>query len=84
MLAVFDCQIAGISGDMLLSSLIDLGANRGKVIDAIMSCQNFLEGSRIINASFEEVKRSGFRATALNIKYDDKAHERKEIGRAHV
>lgn len=79
MLAVFDCQIAGISGDMLLSSLIDLGANRSKVIDAIMSCQNFLEGSRIINASFEEVKRSGFRATALKIKYDDKAHERKGV-----
>lgn len=79
MLAVFDCQIAGISGDMLLSSLIDLGANKNKVIDAIMSCQNFLEGSRIVNASFEEVRRSGFRATLLNIKYDDKAHERKGI-----
>ncbi len=79
MLAVFDCQIAGISGDMLLSSLIDLGANKTKVIDAIMSCQNFLAGSRIIDVSFEEVRRSGFRATALNIKYDDKAHERKGV-----
>ena len=79
MLAVFDCQVSGISGDMLLSSLIDLGANKNKVTDAIMSCQNFLEGSRIVNASFEEVKRSGFRATALNIKYDDKAHERKGV-----
>ena len=79
MLAVFDCKIAGISGDMLLSSLIDLGANKNKVIDAIMSCQNFLEGSRIVNVSFEEVRRSGFRATALNIKYDDKAHERKGV-----
>lgn len=79
MLAVLDCKIAGISGDMLLSSLVDLGANRSKVLDAIMSCQNFLEGSRIVNASFEEAKRSGFRATALNIKYDDKADERKGI-----
>jgi uncharacterized protein (TIGR00299 family) protein len=64
---------------MLLSSLIDLGANKSKVIDAIMSCQNFLEGSRIVNASFEEVRRSGFRATALNIRYDDKVHERKGV-----
>ena len=79
MLAVLDCRIAGISGDMLLSSLIDLGANKNKVIDAIMSCQNFLEGSKVINASFEEVRRSGFRATALNIKYEDKKHERKGI-----
>ena len=79
MLAVFDCQIAGISGDMLLSSLIDLGADKKKVIDAIMSCQNFVEGSRIVNASFENVTRSGFRATALNIKYDEKVHERKGV-----
>ena len=79
MLVVFDCQVAGISGDMLLSSLIDLGANKKKVIDAVMSCQNFLEGSSIVNASFEEVRRSGFRATALNIKYDDKANERKGV-----
>jgi len=79
MLVVFDCKIAGISGDMLLSSLIDLGANKTKVIDAIMSCQNFLEGCRIVNASFEEVTRSGFRATAINIEYEDKAHERKGI-----
>ena len=79
MLAVFDCQIAGISGDMLLSSLIDLGADKKKVIDAIMSCQNFVKGSRIINASFEDVSRSGFRATALNIEYDEKVQERKGI-----
>lgn len=79
MLAVFDCQIAGISGDMLLSSLIDLGANKTKVIDAIMSCQNFLEGSKIVNVSFNEVRISGFRATALDIKYDDRAHELKGI-----
>jgi len=77
MLVVFDCQISGISGDMLLSSLIDIGANKKKVIDSIMSCQNFLEGSKIINISFDDVKRSGFRATALNIQYEDNVHERK-------
>jgi hypothetical protein len=79
MLAVIDCQIAGISGDMLLSSLIDLGADRKKVIDVIMSCQNFVKGSKIVNATFEDVMRSGFRATALNIEYDEKVHERKGI-----
>lgn len=79
MLAVFDCQLSGISGDMLLSSLIDIGANRKRVIDAIISCQNFLKGSKIIDVSFENVKRSGFRATALNIKYEDSVHERKGV-----
>ncbi len=79
MLAIVDCQISGISGDMLLSSLVDIGANKKKVIDAIMSCQNFLEGSKIIDASFDEVSKSGFRATALNIHYEDNMHERKGI-----
>jgi len=79
MLVVLDSQISGISGDMLLSSLVDIGANKRKVIDAIMSCQNFLEGSKIIDASFEEVTRSGFRATALKIKYEESVHERKGI-----
>lgn len=79
MLVVFDCQISGISGDMLLSSLIDIGANKKRVIDAIMSCQNFLEGSKVIDALFEDVSKSGFRATALKIKYEDKIYERKGI-----
>ncbi|MFQ5940730.1 MAG: nickel pincer cofactor biosynthesis protein LarC [Nitrososphaerales archaeon] len=79
MLAVFDCQIAGIAGDMLLSSLIDIGADKKKVIDAVMSCQNFLAGSKITNASFDHVKRSGFRASALSIDYEDNVHERKGI-----
>jgi hypothetical protein len=64
---------------MLLSSLIDIGADRKKVIDSVMSCQNFYQGSKITHMSFEEVKRSGFRATALNIEYEDKVHERKGI-----
>ena len=79
MLAVFDCQISGISGDMLLSSLIDVGANKKRVIDAVMSCQDFLEGSKIIVMSFDDVKRSGFRATALNTQYEDNVDERKGI-----
>ncbi|MEM2760113.1 MAG: nickel pincer cofactor biosynthesis protein LarC [Nitrososphaerales archaeon] len=79
MLAVIDSQISGISGDMLLSSLVDIGANRKKVIDAIMCCQNFMEGSKITDASFEYVRRTGFRATALKIDYVESVHERKGI-----
>ena len=43
MVVVIDPQIAGISGDMLLSSLIDLGADKGKVIDGIKKSENFYQ-----------------------------------------
>lgn len=46
-IAIIDCQTAGISGDMLLSSLIDAGADKNKVIRAIIACQNFLEEARL-------------------------------------
>ena len=32
-----DCQVAGVSGDMFLGALIDLGADVGKIVSAIKS-----------------------------------------------
>ena len=45
MVLFIDCQIAGISGDMILSSLVDIGANKSKIIDGIKESANFLQGS---------------------------------------
>ena len=53
--AIIDSQVAGIAGDMLMSSLVDAGANKTKVIEAIFACQNFVKDSRIINAHFTKV-----------------------------
>ena len=33
---IIDCQVAGISGDMFLASMIDLGADVEKVVNAII------------------------------------------------
>jgi pyridinium-3,5-bisthiocarboxylic acid mononucleotide nickel chelatase len=76
-IAVIDAQVAGIAGDMLMSSLVDAGANKSKVIDAIFACQNFLKGSKIAKVDFSKVVSHGFSATQLHMKYTDSMRERK-------
>src|SRR5215217_3446201 len=66
-IAIIDSQVAGIAGDMLMSSLVDAGANKTKVIDAIFACQNFVKDSTIINAHFAKVTSHGFAATQLQM-----------------
>jgi uncharacterized protein (TIGR00299 family) protein len=85
-LAVIDCQIAGIAGDMLMSALVDAGACKKKVQDALFVCEENLKGSKISNASFEKISTHGFSATKLNLAYKDSVHERKgaEMFRAVV
>ena len=39
-ISIIDAQLAGLSGDMILSALIDLGADKKKVIDSIYKCEN--------------------------------------------
>src|SRR5918996_829878 len=75
--AIIDSQVAGIAGDMLLSSLVDAGANKTKVIEAIFACQNFVKDSRIINAHFAKVISHSFAATQLQMKCKDDILKRK-------
>ena len=76
-IAVIDSQVAGIAGDMLMASLVDAGASKTKVIDAIFACQDFLKGSRIAKADFAKLVSHGFTATQLQMKYTDSVHERR-------
>src|SRR5262245_18008922 len=75
--AVIDSQVAGVAGDMLMSSLVDAGANKTKVIDAIFACQNFLKGSKIAKVDFAKIVSHGFSATQLQMKCTDSVRERK-------
>ena len=77
MVIVIDPQIAGISGDMLLSALVNLGANKSKIIDGIKTAEKFLDGSEIKKIDFESVKKHGTEATTLVLEVDEKVHERK-------
>lgn len=79
MVIVIDSQIAGISGDMLLCALVDLGANKSKIINAIKIAEKHLTDSTINKIDFDKVKKHGIEATRLIIDVNEKTHERKGI-----
>lgn len=64
---MIDCQIAGIAGDMFLGALLDLGADKNKIIDAIKSMGNEEFGYKDIDVNIQKVMRNGFLATNIDV-----------------
>jgi pyridinium-3,5-bisthiocarboxylic acid mononucleotide nickel chelatase len=79
MVIVIDPQIAGISGDMLLSSLIDLGADKNKIIDGIKKTEKFLSNSTIKKIDFQKNQKHGITSTKLILEIDENISKRKGI-----
>jgi len=79
MVIIIDSQIAGISGDMLLSALVNLGADKSKIIEGIKTAEKFLDGSEIKKIEFETIKKHGTEATFLVLEIEEKVNERKGI-----
>jgi len=79
MILVIDPQIAGISGDMLLCSLVDLGANKNKIFDGIKQAEKFLTGSSIVKIDFQKIQKHGVEALQLVLEIDEDIHERKGL-----
>jgi len=79
MVFVIDAQVAGVSGDMLLSSLVNIGANKSKIIDGIRSAESLCKDVKIKKMDFVEVKKNSLQATELLLEIDDDVHERKGI-----
>jgi len=79
MVIVIDPQIAGISGDMLLSTLVNLGADKSKIIKGIKTAEKFLDGSEIKKIDFETIKKHGTESTFLVLEVEEKVNERKGI-----
>ena len=77
MVVVIDPQIAGISGDMLLCSLIDLGADKNKIIDGIHKSKRFLSDSTIKKIDFEKIPKHGIQSYHLILEIEEDVHERK-------
>ena len=79
MVVIIDSQIAGISGDMLLSALINIGAKKSKVIDGIHIVENYFSGSKIQKIDFEKTVKHNIEATHLLLDIKENTVERKGI-----
>ena len=86
MVLVIDPQIAGLSGDMILCSLVDLGADKNKIISGIKKSEKFLSDSMIKNIDFQKITKFGINSTQLLLEIVENTHERKgsEIKKAIV
>ena len=86
MVIVIDPLVAGISGDMLLCSLVDLGADKNKIISGIKHSEKFLSNSTIKKIDFQKIQKKGVQSTQLLLEIDEDVHERKgsEIKKAII
>jgi len=77
MVIVIDPLIAGISGDMLLCSLVDLGADKNKIISGIKESEKFLSNSTIEKIDFQKIQKKGVQSIQLILEINEDVHERK-------
>ena len=77
MVVVIDPQIAGVSGDMILCSLVDLGADKNKIINGIKQSEKFFSNSSIKKIDFQKIQKHGIQAIQLILEVEEDVAERK-------
>ena len=65
---VIDCQTAGISGDMMLGALVDMGINEDRFIEAMNSVKKYIQGYKNLEVIVKDVQRKGFRAKKVEVR----------------
>jgi len=73
---VIDCQSAGVSGNMILGSLLDLDGNTRRITDIVGSIKSHLKGCRDLNVSVSDVARRGFRGKYVEVKAEEEVTHR--------
>ncbi len=69
---LIDCHHAGVSGDMLLAALIDLGADQGKVRTEIKRCT---QAAADVSMELAKVKRASIVCTKVDFRITDPSTE---------
>jgi uncharacterized protein (TIGR00299 family) protein len=70
-ISVIDCQLAGVSGDMLAAALLDLSVNKEKIIESVENIKNFVDGCKKLKVSIIDDLSYGVKAKKLLIDYVD-------------
>lgn len=70
-IAVIDCQMAGVSGDMILGALLDLGADAVKVVEAMKAVKDYMKGCKNLEVTVKDVTRKGFHAKKVDVKAEE-------------
>ncbi len=68
---VLDPQIAGVSGDMMVGALLDLGADATRVIEAMEAPRHSLPSCRSIKITVMDAIRREIRAKKVDVKVEE-------------
>jgi pyridinium-3,5-bisthiocarboxylic acid mononucleotide nickel chelatase len=66
-IVLIDGLTAGVSGDMFLGALLDLGANPKKLIEALKLLEDPKLGYKNVKIKIAQTKRKGFKSTKINV-----------------
>jgi len=72
---MIDCQVAGVSGDMILGALLDLTPDANKVVSAIKSLENADYGYKNVAVEVKHVMRREFTATKVDVTAEGKTRK---------
>jgi uncharacterized protein (TIGR00299 family) protein len=63
--------MAGVSGDMIVGALLDLGAEVTKVVEAMKSVKDYMKGCKNIEVTIKDVTRRGLHAKKVDVKAEE-------------
>ena len=72
----FDLNNSGISGDMLLASLLDLVPTTNEIIEKLLELKEYLPGVSILNIELKKILNSGIQINQLKIKIKESKNHR--------